>query len=138
MKPIDAAELSGLMDGELDPNRAAEVRKAIEEDPALQQEWARLSQLDAACLRVGAQAGFQPQVKVPALAAEGPVAFEAHAWWAFASLALLLAVHCLPKVVDAFALGVTVQAVVLAAVLWLLLRLGENEEMPATALSARG
>ena len=36
MKQLDLAELSGLLDGELDPARAAEVREAIEKDPDAQ------------------------------------------------------------------------------------------------------
>ena len=35
MKPIEGIELSGFLDGELEPGRASEVEAALETDPAL-------------------------------------------------------------------------------------------------------
>lgn len=42
MKPVLPEELSGLIDGMLDPVRAAEVRSAIEHDPQLRQQYETL------------------------------------------------------------------------------------------------
>jgi len=61
MNPIDPAELSALLDGELPPDRAAQVRGTIDADPALQAEFQRLSALDARWFAAGASAAFQPR-----------------------------------------------------------------------------
>jgi anti-sigma factor RsiW len=42
MKPIQPEEVSGLIDGVLDPARASEIRSAIEHDPELKQQYERM------------------------------------------------------------------------------------------------
>jgi anti-sigma factor RsiW len=65
MNEIDPAELSGLLDGELPPDRAAQVRAAIEADPARRAEYQRLCQLHAAWSAAAASAVFRPRLRAP-------------------------------------------------------------------------
>ena len=65
MKPIDPMELSALLDGELSPERADQVRRAIAQDELLRREYGELAALDAD-LRARAQAAtFAPRVSIP-------------------------------------------------------------------------
>ncbi|MCX7011938.1 MAG: hypothetical protein NTW86_05120 [Candidatus Sumerlaeota bacterium] len=65
MKPIDPMELSALLDGELSPERADQVRRAIAQDELLRREYEELAALDAD-LRARAQAAtFAPRVSFP-------------------------------------------------------------------------
>ncbi|MBI4581169.1 MAG: hypothetical protein HY718_15815 [Planctomycetes bacterium] len=114
MNPVDPAELSALLDGELTPSRAAEVRAAVDADPALRAEFDQLQALDAACRSAAATATFPPQVAVPA----------AHPSWSWTAIGvaavLLLIVRLAPKLLDLAAAGVLLNAAALAvAVVWL-------------------
>jgi anti-sigma factor RsiW len=130
MKPVDPWELSGLLDGELDAARAAEVREAIAADPALRAEFERLSKLDGACQRVAAQAAFKPAVD---LSASGKArGSESTGIWPLALVALTL-LYFLPKAVDMFAAGVALHAVALAVLLWIVCRLNAQSAVYATA-----
>lgn len=60
MKPIDPAEISGLLDGELSPARADEVRQAIAENSALRQLHDSLVALDVEWKAAAATAAFHP------------------------------------------------------------------------------
>jgi anti-sigma factor RsiW len=61
MSPLDPAELSALLDGELSPARAEEVRCSIAADPALRAVYDRLVGQDAQWKAGAAQLTFQPQ-----------------------------------------------------------------------------
>lgn len=65
MIPVRPEELSALLDGELDPARAAEVQTQIQDDPALRQEFEALSNSDAAWRAAAGSATFTPQVTLP-------------------------------------------------------------------------
>lgn len=66
MKPIDPAEISALLDGELPRQRADQVRRAIAEDEALGREYEKICALDGD-LKVYAQSvAFRPRVSVSA------------------------------------------------------------------------
>jgi len=65
MKSVDPAELSALIDGELSPERAAEVRQAIETDEALRRQYQRLLMLDAELKTEAQSALFRPRVTLP-------------------------------------------------------------------------
>ncbi len=72
MKPIDRTEISAMLDGELSPERADLVRRALAEDDALRREYEQLAALHAD-LKAHAQAVmFQPQVSLP----ESPSGFR--------------------------------------------------------------
>ena len=60
MKPIDPAELSGLLDGELAPEREAEVRRALASDPKLAAEFERLRGFDSSARICAKTAEFAP------------------------------------------------------------------------------
>ncbi len=66
MRNIEPAELSAFMDGELSPQRAAEVSEEVQRNPDLKAELARLRDLDASCRAAGASATFTPNVTLPA------------------------------------------------------------------------
>lgn len=66
MKPIDPAEISALLDGELMPKRAAEVRRAIAGDQSLRQIHDRMALVDADLRDYSANLSFEPRVVLPA------------------------------------------------------------------------
>lgn len=67
MKSVDRTHLSGLLDGELAPPEAEQVRRALAEDDLLREEFEHLACLDSE-LRAQAEsyALVQPRVNVPA------------------------------------------------------------------------
>jgi anti-sigma factor RsiW len=54
MKKVQEEELSALIDGELSPQRAEEVRLMVQADPALRAQFAVLGKFDAQLWRAGA------------------------------------------------------------------------------------
>ncbi|MBE3099940.1 MAG: hypothetical protein IMZ44_22710 [Planctomycetes bacterium] len=116
MNGVDPAELSALLDGELPPDRAAQVRAAIEADPALRADYERLSRLDAAWSAAASSAAFRPQPR-----AIGRLSLRFVARVACGLLALLL-VRFAPWFTPA-PLSSLLAAAVLAVVLgWVLFR----------------
>jgi len=65
MKPIDPEELSALLDGELPEPRSEEVRRALEQDPVLREEYERFVAFDADWKREAQAARFRPRVRIP-------------------------------------------------------------------------
>jgi anti-sigma factor RsiW len=63
MRPIDPAELSAYLDGELSEERAAEIRLALSRDASLRQSYERLAALDADCKTRAEAAMFRPRVQ---------------------------------------------------------------------------
>jgi len=113
MKPIENHELSGLIDGELSPERTAEVRAAIEADPKLCGEFERLAALHADWSAAAAGAAFQPRaVRLP----RPPMSLAA----AVAAALAMLIVRFLPKFTSA-AVGIGIELAALAAVTGLVL-----------------
>ena len=64
MQPVDPAELSALLDGELPASRAEEIRAALRQDPQLQRTYDQLVALDADWKERASTAMFQPQVSL--------------------------------------------------------------------------
>jgi anti-sigma factor RsiW len=64
MNPVDAAELSALLDGELPARRAEEVRQALLVDPALASHWESLGRLNAAWKAQAAGLAFTPRASL--------------------------------------------------------------------------
>lgn len=64
MKPIDPAEISAWLDGELPPERAEQVRRAIAEDEALRLEYEAIVALDANLKACAQAAVFHPRVSL--------------------------------------------------------------------------
>jgi hypothetical protein len=63
MLPIDPAELSAFLDGELPAGRAEEVRDALVRDPVLRQSFDQLVACDAAWKAQAESAQFRPRVR---------------------------------------------------------------------------
>lgn len=62
MQPIDPAELSAFLDGELPAERAQEVRDALASDPSLRQAYEKLAALDTTWKSQAETVMFQPRV----------------------------------------------------------------------------
>lgn len=132
MRQVQDEELSALLDGELDWQRAEEVRALIQADPALRQEFEALGNLHSRLLRVGEQAAFTPDL-VPADAVGETPAWE---WAAGISVVLsLITVRLLPKLVELSLLGVGLHLAACAAiVVFIIGRAREPQPLTAPAL----
>ena len=64
MLPIDPAELSAFLDGELPAARAEEIRVAVAQDPVLRQSYEQLVALDADWKSRASAAMFRPRVQL--------------------------------------------------------------------------
>lgn len=118
MKPVQAEELSALLDGELEPGRAREVEMQIAADPALRAEFEALSEEDAVCRAAAKAAVFSPEVRLP----ENP---RGAGWLTALALSIggLIGVRIVLKLtgsdVLAFGLPAISLMLVLAAVVWI-------------------
>jgi anti-sigma factor RsiW len=65
MHPIDPAELSAFLDGELPAARADEVRAALAQDPIFRQSYEQLIALDVRWKAQASAAMFVPRVRFP-------------------------------------------------------------------------
>jgi hypothetical protein len=115
MRPISPEEISALLDGELMPDRAEEVRRAMVEDERLRRIYEQMAETDSALSSLAAACEFEPHVALPTI---WPVlGFPIYAV-AFG----LLIVRILAKVLP-FGPGIWLQALVIALVAaWLLYR----------------
>ena len=115
MRPISPEEISALLDGELMPQRAEEVRRAVAEDERLRQIYEQMAGTDSALSAFATACKFEPHVSLPSIS---PVlGFPVYA----VALGLLI-VRILAKVLP-FAPGIWLQALVIALVVaWLLCR----------------
>lgn len=71
MRPVEPAELSALLDGELSPDRADQVRQALATDPTLRRQFERLAALDVRWRSAAELAAFRPHVTAPARSRAG-------------------------------------------------------------------
>jgi anti-sigma factor RsiW len=110
MKPVDPAEISALLDGELSDQRAAEVRRAIARDESLRQAYEQLAALDGDLKACAAEVMFRPRLST----VEARNLPAAHVL-SLAVLALMvrLAVRLLP-----LGFSLALEAGVLAVVVW--------------------
>ena len=111
-EPIVPHELSGLVDGELDPARAQEVRAAVEADDALKAELEELEQADRVWSRAASGAAFAPTVAMPSTGLRA-----ARAAMMVAGMFGLACVWMLPKVIAAPLAALGLHAVALALVI---------------------
>lgn len=124
MNPVDPIELSGYMDGELDPARALEVASALDLDQRLQAEFELLASLDDQLQSTARLADFQ--VTIHLADAAGITA------WAMSALVIgvLIGVRMIPKVTDAAVFAAALHAVALAALLvWVVRMAGGYSEL---------
>lgn len=116
MKPIDPMEVSALVDGELTPERAAEVRQAIARDAALRELYEQFTMVDADLNRCAAASTFNPRVSLSSTIGTTRL-YLPHIVLA------LLAARLIAKLAP-LGFGITLQAVILLALLpWIVARL---------------
>jgi anti-sigma factor RsiW len=127
MKRVDPSELSALLDDELAPDRAAEVRQAIAADPELRREYEALARVDDDLRAHARETVFQPRVEIPQHR-RGPV--PQVAWMAPLLFLSTLALRMLPL---PFETGVEV-AVVVILVPYVLRRLLLDSERERQAI----
>jgi anti-sigma factor RsiW len=129
MRPVQDEELSALLDGELDPQRAEEVRTLIHADPALREEFGALLRLDARLCNAVEQVAFEPRVTFPAPAVSATRAWH---WPAAVSMVLaLVGIRLLPKLVELSLFGFGIQIMACAAIASLVIRMAREPEPQA-------
>lgn len=123
MKPVNPAEVSALLDGELSPERAEQVRRAIAENSELRCVFEELSAVHRDLITCSAAARFRPRISLAS-----SMRFPAVSVFGLAAAMLVLRVTA--KLVP-LGVGVAFQATALALVLWWvfsrLLRLAHDE-----------
>jgi anti-sigma factor RsiW len=92
VNPIDPAELSAHLDGELDPGRAREVEAALASSPALRGEFNTLVNADNSWRTAARTASFRPGIRVQPANARVRSALRAAG-----SVVLLLVARVVPK-----------------------------------------
>lgn len=131
MKPVQAEELSALLDGELEPGRAREVEMQIAADPALRAEFEAMSEADAIWRASAGAAAFSPDVQLP----DGA---RSARWLAAFGLSIggLIVVRIVVKLAgwDAFAFGLS--AISLMLLVAAVVRLGRGEQRDILELPA--
>ena len=126
MTPLDPAELSAFLDGELPPARAREIEALLAEDAGLRAEYEALRQTDADWRQAGAAAMFVSQVRLP-LAARGP----AISLWPGAIAAALLLARIAAKFIEPVAPSLLLNFAGLALVGWAVAALARSETATA-------
>lgn len=122
MSPVQPEELSALLDGELSPERAQEVRAQVAGDSSLAKELEMLAHLDTRWRALATAAAFEPRVNLP----------RRNQFWRWASVptgvVALTGIRLAPKFLDSAFLGVSLNVLalvlLLSAVIWLLKREG--------------
>lgn len=123
MKPVDPAEISALLDGELSRERTEQVRRALAENRELRSVFDNLSALHRDLTACGVAASFRPRISLAS-----STRFPAVGVLGFAAAMLVLRVTA--KLVP-LGVGVVFQAAALGLFLWwvssCLLRLAHDE-----------
>jgi anti-sigma factor RsiW len=125
MTPVQPEELSALIDGELDPQRADEVESQIAADPHLRATFETLRDLDERWRTAARTGALAPRVSLPA-----PAFWKGWAWVLVVAAALAgvrVAVRLVDTTTIAYALQGLVLVFVLAGIAWL----GRSEMRPA-------
>lgn len=130
MTDLDPAELSALLDGELDPARACALEAIIAADPALAAQFQQLKRADQRLRSVAEAAAFRPDIRWPA--AQAPALPP----WLVASLAAAGAAWAIGKVAPAMILAFGVNAAALALFIACLATLAAREMRVGHTLSA--
>ncbi len=115
MKPISPEEISALFDGELMPDRAEEVRRAMIDDERLRRIYEQIATTDIALTSCAAACQFEPHVSLPSIS---PVVGFPIYGLAFGLLIVRIVAKSLP-----FGPSISLQALAIALVAaWLLYR----------------
>lgn len=128
MKPIELAELSAFLDGELDSVRTSEVEAALASDSALREEFNTLASVDAEWRSVARTAVFAPNVQLSRNAVfAGPWLLTV------AVVVVLAAVRFVPKFIDVPEFGFLLHGLTLALVVAWVTRIAQSNVMAETA-----
>ncbi len=117
MNPVYPKELSALLDGELDTERAREVEMQIAVDPALRRAFEALSGADAVWRAAAATAIFEPAIELPASASR-PIWLVICAPLIVALVLLRMASKLIESPAFGFGLHALALTALLAAVIW--------------------
>lgn len=122
MKPIEPFELSGYLDGELEPDRVRELEAVLERDPALRAEYEALANADRDWKSAAGLAAFAPntQLQISKSFTHSPLALAT-------VLVLLVVLRMTPKLTDVFAWGLVLHAIVLAIALQWVVRMARED-----------
>ena len=107
-----AEELSALLDDELNPERASQLRSEVASDAMLRAEYEELARIDADLRAMADEASFLPKVELPAE--------RATAWHLPTGVDVtcaLVLVRFLPKLCEAVAGGIALQLMAAAIIL---------------------
>ncbi len=116
MNPFDPAELSAYLDGELPAERAHEIERLLESDPAARAEFASLAKAHAGWQASARTAAFQPAVNLRAIGAPRERRLTTSAG-IVAFIILLVVAQVILRVFDALALVLVLECIALAVVL---------------------
>jgi len=122
MKPIEPIELSGYLDGELEPDRVRELEAVLDRDPALRADYEALANADRDWKSAARLAAFVPntQLQLSKPFTHSPFALAA-------VLALLVVLRMTPKLTDVFAWGLVLHATVLGIALHWVVRMARED-----------
>ncbi len=122
--PVQEFELSALIDGELDPARAAEIRSAIAADPVLRAQYEYFAKADRAWAAAAASARFRPALPRDASAAP---ASRAQLLMTAMLVVILTAGRLVLKIVPLeLVVGVFIHALMLAAAIAATVRISQR------------
>jgi anti-sigma factor RsiW len=128
MKPVELAEISAFLDGELSGARASEVEAALKNDSALRAEFNALAKMDVAWRSVASTSVFVPKVHLASNAT------LVRLWLGTAAiLIVLVAVRILPKLTDALEFGFVLHGIGLVIVLAWVIRMTWGAGIARTA-----
>jgi anti-sigma factor RsiW len=126
MKIVDPAELSALIDGELDAGRAADIRTAMDGDAQLRQQYEALRSVDARLHKIAAAVVLDAQFQLPANAAAHAAGVSTGRF----SLAVLviIAAWAVGKLTAVMPLALVLSACALTALIVVLMAVVAQEE----------
>lgn len=130
MKPVEEAELSALLDGELDAVRARQIEARMAEDPALRRAFEALASADAAWRTAAGAAAFSPQVRLPdALQPARDARSDRSGWLTalFIAMAALVGLRSVLKLGGSEALAVVLPVLSLLLLVAVVLQLTRDE-----------
>lgn len=132
MSDFDRAELSALLDGELEPARAREVEALVAADPSLLAAFEQLEQVDQRLKALAQTACFAPRISWPTMRA-----IPAFPWLA-ACLAVLVTAWTLSKVASGMSAALSINASVFVLFVVCLMSLARYDERTRVPRVAKG
>ncbi len=123
MQPVDPAELSAYLDGELTPDRAREVAALLATDPDLRSSYDELASTDADWIAAASSACFSPVTDIPVQKVFGisRLTFTA-------IVGMLIALCVTAKTSDTVVWSLTLHAVALALTFTWIVRMAREDQ----------